>query len=135
MTALEGLGEALARLRKRRRLSQPQAEAATGIDDGNISRYETSATAPAIPTLERLLDGYKASLRELAEILEEVQSGGSSDSPRTLGFEDEEMERMLETAVRTELAAQLPAALDAELAKRHDAPTAEPRRRGNGGGG
>jgi transcriptional regulator with XRE-family HTH domain len=47
--------------------------AATGVDDGNISKYETGVVTLELPTLERLLDGYGATLRDLADELDRVQ--------------------------------------------------------------
>jgi transcriptional regulator with XRE-family HTH domain len=73
--ALEGLGQALEALRRRRGWSAAEAARRTGIDQSNLSKYEHNAKGITAATLERILDAYEATLAELAAILREVQGG------------------------------------------------------------
>ena len=73
--ALDGLGQALEALRRRRGWSAAEAARRTGIDQSNLSKYEHTAKGITATTLERILDGYEATLAELASILREVQGG------------------------------------------------------------
>ncbi len=73
--ALEGLGQALEALRRRRGWSAAEAARRTGIDQSNLSKYEHNAKGITATTLERILDGYDATLAELAAVLKEVQGG------------------------------------------------------------
>jgi len=73
--ALEGLGQALEALRRRRGWSAAEAARQTGIDQSNLSKYEHNAKGITAATLERILDSYEATLAELAAVLREVQGG------------------------------------------------------------
>jgi transcriptional regulator with XRE-family HTH domain len=75
VAALEGLGQALEALRKRRGWSAAEAARRTGIDQSNLLKYERNAKGITAATLDRILDGYNATLSELAATLREVQSG------------------------------------------------------------
>src|SRR5215210_4248167 len=75
VSALEGLGQALEALRKRRGWSAAEAARRTGIDQSNLLKYERNAKGITAATLDRILDGYNATLAELAATLREVQSG------------------------------------------------------------
>jgi len=75
VSALEGLGQALEALRRRRGWSAAEASRRTGIDQSNLLKYERNAKGITTKTLDRILDGYEATLAELAAILREVQSG------------------------------------------------------------
>jgi len=75
VAALEGLGQALEALRKRRGWSAAEAARRTGIDQSNLLKYERNAKGITAATLDRILDGYNATLAELAATLREVQSG------------------------------------------------------------
>jgi len=75
VSALEGLGQALEALRRRRGFSVAEAARRTGIDQSNLLKYERNAKGITTRTLDRILDGYEATLAELAANLREVQSG------------------------------------------------------------
>ena len=75
MPPLEGLGQALEALRRRKGWSAAEAARRTGIDQSNLSKYERNAKGITAATLDRILDGYGATLAELAAILREVQGG------------------------------------------------------------
>lgn len=77
MSALEGLGQALEALRRRRGWSATEAARRTGIDPSNLGKYERNAKGITAATLDRILDAYEATLAELAAILREVQGGPS----------------------------------------------------------
>ena len=75
VAALEGLGQALEALRRRRGWTAAEAARRTGIDQSNLLKYERNAKGITAATLDRILDGYGATLAELAATLREVQSG------------------------------------------------------------
>ncbi len=75
MPPLEGLGQALEALRRRRGWSAAEAARRTGIDQSNLSKYERNAKGITAATLDRILDAYGATLSELAATLREVQGG------------------------------------------------------------
>lgn len=77
MPPLEGLGQALEALRRRRGWSAAEAARRTGIDQSNLSKYERNAKGITAATLDRILDSYGATLAELAATLREVQGGPS----------------------------------------------------------
>lgn len=82
MGALAGLGTALRQLRERRGLTQVDAAPLAKMGQSRISGYEVSEpVAMELDTLERILDGYHASLSDLAEELARVQgapAGGTN---------------------------------------------------------
>ena len=62
---------ALALLRERAGFAtQTQASEVTGIDKGQLSRWENESPRPSLENLGRLLAGYKATLGDLVAILE-----------------------------------------------------------------
>ena len=75
MPPLEGLGQALEALRRRKGWSAAEAARRTGIDQSNLSKYERNAKGITAATLDRILEGYGATLADLAATLREVQGG------------------------------------------------------------
>jgi len=75
VAALQGLGQALEALRRQRGWSAAEAARRTGIDQSNLLKYERNAKGITAATLERILDGYGATLADLAAKLREVQGG------------------------------------------------------------
>jgi transcriptional regulator with XRE-family HTH domain len=73
--ALKGLGRALELLRRRKGWSAAEAARHIPLDPSNLGKYERDAKSITVTTLERILDGYEATLADLAEILKEVQGG------------------------------------------------------------
>jgi transcriptional regulator with XRE-family HTH domain len=94
-----GLGKALALLRERAGFAtQTQASEVTGIDKGQLSRWENESPRPSLENLGRLLAGYKATLGDLVAILE----GAAQPSPpaQDRGPTDEELIQSLADAIR-----------------------------------
>lgn len=80
MPALDGFPEALRRLRLKRGFATlALAQDATGVFASNLSRYETGGAKPDFGTVERILDGYKATLMDLAR---EIEAPGEDDYER-----------------------------------------------------
>lgn len=75
MSAFEGLGEGLRRLRARRGMRQSDLSERAGISKPQISKIERGVQRPNIETLERLLDALPATLRELDLALDEARGG------------------------------------------------------------
>ena len=73
--ALKGLGRALELLRRRKGWSAAEAARHIPLDPSNLGKYERDAKSITVTTLERILDGYEATLADLAEVLKEVQGG------------------------------------------------------------
>ena len=93
-----GLGEALARLRKRAGFStQTQASEALKIDKGQLSRWENESPRPTLENLGRVLAGYEATVSDLA-----IELGGVSalTTAADRGRTYEELIKSLEEAVR-----------------------------------
>jgi transcriptional regulator with XRE-family HTH domain len=108
--AFEGLGRALAELRKRSGFTQ-QKEAAEklGIDQGQLSRWERDKPRPSLENLNRVLTGYGATLMDLAVLVcgEEAKQARPAEpvepaKPETedRGPTDEELLRALADAIR-----------------------------------
>ncbi len=93
---LEGLGRALARLRKRAGFpTQTEASEKLKIDRGQLSRWEHDSPRPTLENLGRLLAGYGATLGDLA-----VALGEPEPTPLELGPSDEELVKSLVEAIR-----------------------------------
>lgn len=75
MSAFEGLGEGLRRLRTRRGMRQSDLSERARISKPQISKIERGIQRPNIDTLERLLDALPATLRELEMALNEARQG------------------------------------------------------------
>lgn len=72
MPVLEGLGDALRRLREKRGQRQYQLAEEAGITKAMLSAYETGKQNPSLVTLEKILDALDADLGGLAEALDYV---------------------------------------------------------------
>lgn len=91
----EGLGRALARLRKRAGFpTQSEASEALKIDRGQLSRWEHDSPRPTLENLGRLLAGYGATLGDLV-----VALGEPEPQPIELGPSDAELIRSLVEAI------------------------------------
>ncbi len=92
MPALRGLAKALKHLRVSRGLSGRAAGRACGIDASDLGKYERGEKGLTTATVERILDGYGATLLELAQNLDEVQTAtrkarGPRSGVPTAGYE------------------------------------------------
>jgi transcriptional regulator with XRE-family HTH domain len=97
---LEGLGKALARLRKGAGFAtQTEASQVVKIDKGQLSRWEHDHPRPTLENLGRLLAGYGATMMDLALAMEE---GAAAERARAVdrGPSDEELIRALTDAIR-----------------------------------
>lgn len=72
MPVLQGLGDALRRLREKRGRRQYQLAEEAGITKAMLSAYETGKQNPSLVTLEKILDALDADLGGLAEALDYV---------------------------------------------------------------
>jgi transcriptional regulator with XRE-family HTH domain len=68
------LGRALAALRRKAGLTQAQAGASIEVSSKHLSAVETGQRGISWTSLMALLPAYRASLRELAELIERGQS-------------------------------------------------------------
>src|SRR5436190_2205325 len=94
----EGIGKALARLRKRAGYrTQTLAAEAIGIDKGQLSRWESETPRPTLDNLGRLLEGYGATAMDLVLAMEE---GSALPKAEDRGPWDEELIRSLTEAIR-----------------------------------
>jgi transcriptional regulator with XRE-family HTH domain len=108
--AFEGLGRALAELRKRAGFTmQKEAAKKLGIDQGQLSRWERDSPRPSLENLNRVLTGYGVTLMDLAVLVCGEPSEPSEPSepakpakPETedRGPTDEELIRALADAIR-----------------------------------
>jgi transcriptional regulator with XRE-family HTH domain len=97
MNPFEGLGKALARLRKQAGFkTQKEAREVLNIDSGQMSRWENDVTAPSMENLGRLLAGYGATVADLAEALGAVATAKAWEDGPT----DEELLRSLFEAIQ-----------------------------------
>ena len=102
--AFEGLGRALAELRKRAGFKQ-QKEAAEklGFDNGQLSRWERDKPRPSLENLNRVLTGYGATLMDLAVLVcGEAAKPAEPAKPETedRGPTNQELIRALADAIR-----------------------------------
>lgn len=81
MTSLQGLGEALIRLRKQRDLNAREVADRAGITKAMVSSYERERARPSLESLEKVLDGMDADLGDLAEALGQADRW-ADDAPR-----------------------------------------------------
>jgi transcriptional regulator with XRE-family HTH domain len=80
---LEGMGEALRVLRRRKGLTQEAAAERMGTTQSEISKFENDANFQT-ETLDRLLAIYEASLLDLAELVGLRPSPGGGTGGKTL---------------------------------------------------
>jgi transcriptional regulator with XRE-family HTH domain len=59
-------GNALFRLRKRRKMTQKELALRVGMDPGQLCRYELGIVCPHVKTLKRLADGLGVRISDLA---------------------------------------------------------------------
>lgn len=96
---LEGLGKALANLRKRAGFAtQTEASDALKIDKGQLSRWEHEVPRPTLENLGRLLAGYGATVVDLGYALAQIAE--TESKPRELGPPDEDLIQALVDAIR-----------------------------------
>jgi len=112
VSAFDGLGEGLRRLRARRGLRQSDLSERARISKPQISKIERGVQRPNIETLERLLDALPATLRELELALNEAREGeaGSRQGARVSA----EASRAAATWPEPEVVFQPPPGLRAE---------------------
>src|SRR4051794_5676276 len=92
----EGLGRALARLRKRAGFpTQTEASEKLKIDRGQLSRWEHDSPRPTLENLGRLLAGYGATFGDLT-----VALGEPEPAPIELAPSNEELIRSLAETIR-----------------------------------
>jgi transcriptional regulator with XRE-family HTH domain len=100
----EGLGRALAELRARAGFKwQKEAAEKLGFDRGQVSRWESDNLRPSLENLTRLLNGYGATLMDLAVLVcgEEISKPAAESKAEDRGpTKEEEMIRSLSEAVR-----------------------------------
>ncbi len=95
----EGLGKALAELRKRAGFAtQLLAAERLGLDKGQLSRWENDRSRPGLENLGRLLAGYGATVMDLGALLCEEKAAEPKAEDR--GPTDEELIRALADAIR-----------------------------------
>jgi transcriptional regulator with XRE-family HTH domain len=100
----EGLGRALAELRKRAGFKQQKdAAEVLGVDKGQLSRWERDKPRPSLENLTRVLAGYGATLTDLAVLI----CGERSEPPaepeaKDRGHNYEELIWLAETIRRIE---------------------------------
>lgn len=82
MAAMDGLGAALASLRKERKLTQAELARRAEVTRGNLSLYESDSVQPRLGTLNRILGVLELDLMALAERMKEVQG---VDNPAGVG--------------------------------------------------
>ncbi|HKI02936.1 MAG TPA: helix-turn-helix transcriptional regulator [Thermoanaerobaculia bacterium] len=107
MSAFDGLPQALRTLCVRDGRALQDIAHASRISPAMLSSYMTGRETPTLKTLEKLLDGLKLRLEDLAGALEEVQGHGrrrparSADEDLVLGFPRQEVEKIfMEQLVR-----------------------------------
>ena len=101
MSAFEGLPKALRTLCVRDGRALQDIAYASKISPAMLSSYLTGRESPTLKTLEKLLDGLKLRLEDLADALNELQGRPRRPAPATgedlvLGFPREELERVFE---------------------------------------
>ena len=100
----EGLGRALAELRKRAGFAtQIVAAERLGLDKGQLSRWENDRSRPGLENLGRLLAGYGATLMDLAVLVcgeEAKPAEPAKPEAEDRGPTDEELIRALADAIR-----------------------------------
>lgn len=72
MAAMDGLGAALASLRKERKLTQTELARRAEVTRGNLSLYESDSVQPRLDTLSRILGVLDVDLMSLAQRMREV---------------------------------------------------------------
>lgn len=93
----QGLGKALARLRKQAGFkTQKEAREALKTDSGQMSRWENDVTPPSLENLGKLLAAYGATVADLAEALGAVAAAQAWEEMPP----DEELLRSLVEAIR-----------------------------------
>ena len=80
------LGQALRRLREERGLSQKEAAEVTGVTPPMLSAYENNRNNPELETLDKILHGLGATLRDLERAL--GRAGQRVDGQRADGAPD-----------------------------------------------
>jgi|GEM_PF-4790132 len=73
MAAMDGLGAALASLRKERKLTQTELARRAEVTRGNLSLYESDSVQPRLDTLNRILGVLDVDLMSLAQRMREVR--------------------------------------------------------------
>lgn len=81
------IGEKLKKLRTGRNWTQAELARRSGIDQRNISRYETGAIRPTNKTLHRFSAAFQIPFEEL--ILDEFQKGPAVQDPELLELFEE----------------------------------------------
>ena len=100
MSAFDGLSKALRTLCVRDGRALQDIAHASKISPAMLSSYMTGRETPTLKTLEKLLDGLKLRLEDLAGALDEVQGHGHRGPTRSvsedlvLGFPRQEFEKV-----------------------------------------
>lgn len=133
MVALEGIGAALERLRVRKlgKDNYALAHRKTGVDASSLGKYERGTRGMTLHVLERLLDGYGATLQELGAELLRLQGGTPANGDGVQLFVKSEPDAEW-LAVAERLSREVET-LTSRLAAVEEAARDEGRRRGNGG--
>jgi transcriptional regulator with XRE-family HTH domain len=107
MSAFEGLPKALRTLCVRDGRPLQDIAFASKISPAMLSSYLTGRESPTLKTLEKLLDGLKLRLEDLAEALNDIQgyerprpARVASSEDLLLGFPREEVERVFVDQLR-----------------------------------
>ena len=81
MQPFDGLGSALRLIRIRKEMRQKEVAALASVTPSMLSSYETGKRKPELSTLERILVALEVELRELVDMIEEVQAARLRDRP------------------------------------------------------
>ena len=82
MAVLDGLGKALATLRKERRLTQTELAQRAEVSRANLSCYESGSIKPKVETLDRILDALDVDVLSFGQKIREIQG---LESPGAVG--------------------------------------------------